>query len=70
MIQVIMKDGTTIEVPDGVSAEVKGKEVVCYDRRGVIIARHPSDLVTMFGPHLPDADAVLAEPVDDAAAGD
>ncbi len=69
MIQVIMKDGTTIEVPGGVSAEVQGKEVVCYDRRGVIVARYPSDMVTMFGPHLPDANVVLAEPVDDSSAG-
>jgi hypothetical protein len=67
MIRVIKKDGVTAEVSEAVAAEVMGKEVVCYDRRGVIVARFPSEAVTLFGPHLPLARDVLAEPADDSA---
>jgi hypothetical protein len=71
MIRVLMKDGATAEVMDAVTAEVKGKEVVCYDRRGVIVARYPSDEVTLFGPHLPSvADMPADDDEPDAASAD
>jgi hypothetical protein len=69
MIQVIKKDGETVAVPNAVSAEVQGREVVCYDRRGVIIARFPSQAVTLFGPHLPTPEQLQQEATDHSAAG-
>ena len=55
MIQVLRSNGTIEEVPRALSAEVKGKEVVCLDRKGVIVARYPSASVTLFGQHLPSS---------------
>jgi hypothetical protein len=60
MMRILQTDGTLIEVPAAISAEVMGKEVVCYDRKGVIVARYPSSQVTIFGSHLP-ASAVLTD---------
>jgi hypothetical protein len=65
MIRVITKDGATVEVANAVSAEVMGKEVVCYDRRGVIVARYPSETVTLFGPHLPRPDDLIDDDEED-----
>jgi hypothetical protein len=68
MIQVIKKDGETVAVPSATAAEVRGREVVCYDRRGVIIARFPSESVTLFGPHLPSPEQLAREEEDGSAA--
>jgi hypothetical protein len=68
MIQVIKKDGETVAVPSATNAEVRGREVVCYDRRGVIIARFPSDTVTLFGPHLPSLEQLARDESSDSAA--
>ena len=68
MIRVLQTDGNMVELPLAVSAEIKGKEVVCYDRRGVAVARYPSDTVTIFGRHLPqEADL---EPLQDSPASE
>ena len=53
MIRILRTDGTIEDVSRALSAEVKGKEVVCLDRKGIIVARYPSDTVTLFGQHLP-----------------
>jgi hypothetical protein len=60
MIRVLQTDGTIHNVAEAVSAEIRGPEVVCYDRRGVIVARFPSDSVTIFGRNLP-SDAEMAD---------
>lgn len=69
MIRILRSDGTIIEVPRALSAEVKGKEVVCQDSKGVIVARYPSATVTLFGLHLPEDGAEFAESTLDTAAG-
>ena len=68
MIRVLLINGNILELPLAVSAEIKGKEVVCYDRRGVAIDRYPSETVTIFGRHLPN-DADLEDSLEDNAAG-
>jgi len=70
MIRVLRTDGELLELPLAVSAEIQGKELVCYDRYGVALARYPSDTVTIFGRDLPDHSALTeADEAGDAAAG-
>ena len=66
MIRVLQTDGKMIELPLAASAELKGKEVVCYDRRGVVIARYPSEKVTIYGRNIP-SEAGLESASRDAA---
>jgi len=61
MIRILRTDGKIIDVPRAVTAEIKGKEVACYDSRGIIVARYPSDTVTMFGKQLPEEAELLPD---------
>lgn len=53
MIRILLTSGQIVDVPDATAAEVQGREVVCSDRHGVVVARFPSESVTIYGSHLP-----------------
>jgi hypothetical protein len=51
MIHVLMKDGKVRNYPNAVSASLDGRDIICVDAEGRVIAVFPCEDISAYGRH-------------------